>query len=171
MLVELSGYQFPRNYQSPIILLYAPYASKMALTLVIFVLVAMVTSLMINQYLELHWTACVLIQLVGGPILFATYRTYMYANFISPLRHIPQPKGALPFIGHDLALFQQPPAQDFSRWMREVQNDGLVLSPTSALSVPKISLTHSSFSSRSVSMGSLVPIAYSSPTPKRSPKS
>ncbi|KAM0715206.1 hypothetical protein Q7P37_009671 [Cladosporium fusiforme] len=64
--------------------------------------------------------------LLAGSLLFATYRTYIYPNFFSPLRHIPQPSGALPFIGHDLAAFQQPPAKDFGRWMREVDNDGLI---------------------------------------------
>jgi len=98
----------------------------------VLVLIAMITSLTINQYLELSWRASVLIPLVAGPIVYATYRTYIYSNLVSPIRHIPQPKGALPFIGHDLALFQQPPAQDFSRWMREVENDGLVSIPTSA---------------------------------------
>jgi hypothetical protein len=141
-----------------------------------FVLVATITFIIIiSQYLELHWKACVLILLAAGPILYATYRTYIYSNFISPLRHIPQPKGALPFIGHDLALFQQPPAQDFSRWMREVQNDGLVSTPPGleevALSIPNTSLTHSYLSSRFVSAGSLVPTACSSPILKRSPRS
>jgi hypothetical protein len=143
----------------------------MAQAFAILVLIVTITSLTINQYLEWHWRASVLISLVAGPIVYATYRTYMYSNFISPIRHIPQPKGALPFIGHDLALFQQPPAQDFSRWMREVQNDGLVLIPKLSFVSPEDPTNAIVLSSRSGSAGSLVPIACSSPTQKQSPKS
>jgi hypothetical protein len=107
----------------------------MAPALAIFVLIALITSFAIKPYIELHWKACILVPLVAGPILYATYRTYIYANFLSPLRHIPQPRGALPFIGQDLALFQQPPAQDFSRWMREVPNEGLVSIQPAAVEV------------------------------------
>jgi hypothetical protein len=107
----------------------------MAPALAIFVLIALIKSFAIKPYIELHWKACILVPLVAGPILYATYRTYIYANFLSPLRHIPQPRGALPFIGQDLALFQQPPAQDFSRWMREVPNEGLVSIQPAAVEV------------------------------------
>jgi hypothetical protein len=74
-----------------------------------------------------NWNTYYLILPVTELLLFSFYKTYIYPNFLSPLRHLPQPKGALPFIGHDVALFQQPPAQDFGRWMRELENDGLVI--------------------------------------------
>ena len=78
------------------------------------------------------WNVYYLVLPVIELLLFSFYKTYIYPNFLSPLRHLPQPKGALPLIGHDLALFQQPPAQDFGRWMRELENDGLVNSPTTS---------------------------------------
>ncbi|KAF2716477.1 cytochrome P450 3A4 [Polychaeton citri CBS 116435] len=98
----------------------------MSLTLALLVLVSTISSFAIKHHLGLGWDACLLPLLVAGPFLFSTYRIYIHPNFLSSLRHLPQPKGALPFIGHDLALFQQPPAQDFGRWMREVPNDGLI---------------------------------------------
>ena len=113
--------------------------------------------------------------LLVGFLIFAIYKTYIYPNFFSPLRHIPQPDGSLPFIGHDLAAFQQPPAQDFGRWMREVENDGLVClheaMHLNLVSKLKILLTQSIPVSRYASVGSLDAIACSSPTRKRSLKS
>jgi hypothetical protein len=166
---EIASLQVP--LQPSIILRYAPSASNMAPALLMFVLIAMITSFAMKTYLEWHWKACIFVPLAAVPTLYATYRTYIYSNFFSPLRHIPQPRGALPFIGHDLALFQQPPAQDFNRWMREVQNDGLVSIQHAlkklALSGPRLSLTHSCLSSRFVSADYLDLIACSSPIPKQ----
>jgi len=114
-----------------------------------------------------------MILLVAEVLLFSIYRTYVYPTFLSPLRHLPQPKGALPLIGHDLALFQQPPAQDFGRWMRELENDGLVHLPDScgAINYIKDIANVKIDLHRSVSAGYSVPNACSSQTPKPSLKS
>jgi hypothetical protein len=103
----------------------------MALILAVSAFAATVLLFVIPQHLGSSWSAYCLILLVAEVLLFSIYRTYVYPTFLSPLRHLPQPKGALPLIGHDLALFQQPPAQDFGRWMRELKNDGLVHLPDS----------------------------------------
>jgi hypothetical protein len=81
------------------------------------------------QHFGSSWNALWFIFPVAELVLLTIYKIYIYPNFLSPLRHLPQPQGALPFIGHDVALFQQPPAQDFGRWMRELENDGLVFLP------------------------------------------
>jgi hypothetical protein len=94
------------------------------------VLVSAIMALVINQYLAMQWSAYALILLISALFLGSIYKTYIYPNFLSPLRHLPRPGGALPFIGNDLALLQ-PPAQDFGGWMREVHNDGLVRLPNS----------------------------------------
>jgi hypothetical protein len=94
-------------------------------------LAAAVLPFVITKYLGSNWNAYCLILPVAELLLFTIYKIHIHPNFLSPLRHLPQPKGALPFIGHDVALFQQPPAQDFGRWMRELENDGLVLLPDS----------------------------------------
>jgi hypothetical protein len=96
-------------------------------TAVCFVVSAIIV-VAIKQFSGLRWGEHYLALLLAGSLFFASYKTYIYPNFFSPLRHIPQPDGALPFIGHDLAAFQQPPAKDFGRWMREIENDGLVFS-------------------------------------------
>jgi hypothetical protein len=93
---------------------------------VVIVVVSAIIALVVKQYLAVQWSAYTLILLVAALFLGSTYKIYIYPNFLSSLRHLPEPSGALPFIGNDLALFQQPPAQDFGRWMREVHNDGLV---------------------------------------------
>jgi cytochrome P450 len=36
-------------------------------------------------------------------------------------------QGGYPFLGHGLALFQKPPAEDFLRWMQEIPNDGILM--------------------------------------------
>jgi hypothetical protein len=98
---------------------------------VVIVLVSAIIALVVKQHLTLQWNAYTLVLLVSAAFLRPTYNIYIYPNFLSPLRHLPGPGGALPFIGNNLALFQQPPAQDYGRWMREVQNDGLVRLPNS----------------------------------------
>lgn len=104
-------------------------SSNMTTATVVFVLLSGLLVPIVKQQLELPWHVFNLLLFVLGPLLVVVYRTYIYSNFFSPLRHLPQPRGGLPLIGHDLAQFQQPPAQDFGRWMQDVPNDGLVLPP------------------------------------------
>jgi hypothetical protein len=101
-------------------------SASMSSSRVFVIVVSAIIALVIKQYLAVQWSACTLILLVAALFLGSTYKIYIYLNFLSPLRHLPEPRGALPLIGNDLALFQQPPAQDFGRWMREVHNEGLV---------------------------------------------
>ena len=98
----------------------------MAPILAAFALAAAAIPFVTIHHLESSWNAYYLVISVTELLLFSFYKTYVYPKFLSSLRHLPQPKGALPLIGHDVALFQQPPAQDFGRWMQEVENDGLL---------------------------------------------
>lgn len=135
-------------------------------------LAAAVITFLIIRHLGSSWNAYYLILPVTEPLLFSFYRTYIYPNFLSPLRHLPQPKGALPLIGHDLALFQQPPAQDLGRWIRELENDGLEFLPAPCEAFNNIQdiATVIVVSNRSVSAEFLGPIVCSSQIPRSSPK-
>ncbi|PLB51291.1 cytochrome P450 [Aspergillus steynii IBT 23096] len=55
------------------------------------------------------------------------YRLFIYPRFLSPLRHLPKAQGGYPILGHALARFKQPLAKDYSRFMREVPNEGIIL--------------------------------------------
>ncbi|KIW16852.1 hypothetical protein PV08_04042 [Exophiala spinifera] len=59
-------------------------------------------------------------------LAWGIYRMWIYPFFISPLRHLPEPKGAHPFIGHMVARLSQPPGEQQARWVKEVPNDGLI---------------------------------------------
>ncbi|WPH01325.1 Cytochrome P450 monooxygenase [Acrodontium crateriforme] len=58
--------------------------------------------------------------------LLAVYNVFIYPFFVSPLRHLPTPKGALPVLGHGLTMFSRPAGKEFSRWMATIPNDGLI---------------------------------------------
>jgi hypothetical protein len=103
---------------------------SMALVLAASAFAAAIIPFVILKHLGSSWNAPYFVLPVTELVLLTIYKAYIYPNFLSPLRHLPQPQGTLPLIGHDVALFQQPPAQDFSRWMRELENDGLVFLPT-----------------------------------------
>jgi hypothetical protein len=59
-------------------------------------------------------------------ILFL-YRAVIYPFFLSPLRHLPEGRGFLPLVGHELTLFQRPGGAPHLKMMKEVENDGLIL--------------------------------------------
>jgi hypothetical protein len=135
-------------------------------------LAAAVIPFLIIHHLGSSWNAYYFTLPVTELLLFSFYKTYIYPNFLSPLRHLPQPKGALPLIGHDLALFQQPPAQDFGRWMRELENDGLGIRPAPCETFNNIQDIANVIvvSNRFVSAEFLGPIVCSSQIPRPSPK-
>ncbi|KIY02304.1 uncharacterized protein Z520_02442 [Fonsecaea multimorphosa CBS 102226] len=54
------------------------------------------------------------------------YLLFIYPNFLSPLRDLPNAPGAYPIIGHALSQFKPPRGADYQRWTREIPNDGLI---------------------------------------------
>ncbi|KAF2102495.1 putative P450 monooxygenase [Rhizodiscina lignyota] len=70
------------------------------------------------------WTLIRLIAL--NVLLYIIYLVEIWPRLLSPLRHLPRPKGALPLLGHGLAVFNRPPGRDFLRWVTEVPNDGII---------------------------------------------
>jgi hypothetical protein len=51
----------------------------------------------------------------------------IYPFLIDPLRHLPQGRGFRPLVGHELTLFKRPGGQPHLNMMKEVENDGLIL--------------------------------------------
>ncbi|KAF2452826.1 cytochrome P450 monooxygenase [Lineolata rhizophorae] len=73
------------------------------------------------------WTAA-LIYVVGGTLLIL-YVNIIYPNLLSPLRHLPRPRGANPFFGFFITIFNNPAGEPQKRWIREIPNDGLIYYP------------------------------------------
>merc|ERR1712000_425194 len=64
---------------------------------------------------------------IANIILFFLYSILIRPYFVSPLRHIPGPKGGSLIFGHALnARRSKPPGDQFRRWMEEIPNDGLI---------------------------------------------
>ncbi|KAH8807122.1 cytochrome P450 monooxygenase [Xylogone sp. PMI_703] len=59
-------------------------------------------------------------------LLWVIYTIEIYPHFISPLRHLPSPKGGYPLIGHGLAQFKKPLGEEFLRFQRDVPNNGII---------------------------------------------
>jgi cytochrome P450 len=55
------------------------------------------------------------------------YHLVVYPFLLSPLRHLPQGKGFLPFVGHELGLFKRPTGEPHLDMIKKVDNDGLIL--------------------------------------------
>jgi hypothetical protein len=55
------------------------------------------------------------------------YKLVLYPFFLSPLRHLPQGRGFKPLVGHELTLFRRPGGEPHLKMMKEVKNDGLIL--------------------------------------------
>jgi hypothetical protein len=51
----------------------------------------------------------------------------IYPFFIDPLRHLPQAPGFRPLVGHEFTLFKRPLGEPHLKIMKEVDNDGLIL--------------------------------------------
>ncbi|KAL9585650.1 MAG: hypothetical protein Q9212_001387 [Teloschistes hypoglaucus] len=54
------------------------------------------------------------------------YRMILWPFFLTPLRHLPTPKGATWYNGHAAPIIREPSAAPMARWVDEVPNDGLI---------------------------------------------
>ncbi|EHY54727.1 Cytochrome P450 monooxygenase PC-21 [Exophiala dermatitidis] len=59
-------------------------------------------------------------------VLWFVYIVAIYPNFITPLRHLPTPKGANPIFGHVRSQFTSPRGEDYRRFIQEIPNDGII---------------------------------------------
>lgn len=60
-------------------------------------------------------------------VLYGLFATLIRPYFLSPLRHIPGPKGGSLLFGHTIQVRRSKPPGDLMRqWMEEVPNDGLI---------------------------------------------
>ena len=59
--------------------------------------------------------------------LYGCWAVLVYPALLSPLRHLPAPKGGNPIFGNTLqARFSKPRGEMSRRWMEEIPNDGLI---------------------------------------------
>ncbi|KAF2873282.1 cytochrome P450 3A4 [Massariosphaeria phaeospora] len=59
--------------------------------------------------------------------IFGIYHLIIYPFFLSPLRHLPQPRrGFIPIVGHGLSMFSQPPGNGHLKMMKNTAYDGIV---------------------------------------------
>ncbi|KAF2089548.1 putative P450 monooxygenase [Saccharata proteae CBS 121410] len=86
----------------------------------------LVKTLIPDQNLRIPITPIVLGLISLNFALWVIYKVFIYPFFVSPLRHLPQPKGGYPILAHGLVLLDKPPGAMFLRWMKEVPNDGLI---------------------------------------------
>lgn len=57
------------------------------------------------------------IALFAGQIaVYGFYAIFIYAHFVSPLRHLPQVKGGLPILGHGISLRKTGPGVMAKKW-------------------------------------------------------
>lgn len=54
------------------------------------------------------------------------YHWMIYPSYISPLRHLPGPKGGSLFMGHFFENLKNAPGKQFQTWLLEVPNDGVI---------------------------------------------
>jgi cytochrome P450 len=79
-----------------------------------------------SEYLAKTLTTVFFYVLLVNFTIFSTYTLVVYPFFLSPLRHLPNARGAKPIVGHTLGLFERPPGATHLRLMKETPNDGLV---------------------------------------------
>jgi cytochrome P450 len=65
---------------------------------------------------------CTLVQWAGWTL----YYWMIYPRFVSPLRHIPGPKGGSLFMGQFFENFKNAPGKQLQTWLKEVPNDGVI---------------------------------------------
>jgi len=86
-----------------------------------------VITLAVPQYLPKHPLLYVFLRLFAIQFaLVAFYKLTIYPRFVSPVRHLPHPKGARLIVGNGLNLSKLPRGSGFLEWMREIPNDGLI---------------------------------------------
>ncbi|KAF2672119.1 putative P450 monooxygenase [Microthyrium microscopicum] len=89
---------------------------------------AMAAMISIPQYLPTKSFATTFLGAIFLTItVWSFYQMFIYPSFVSPLRHLPHPKGGNLFLGHGLSLFKRPPGNDFLKWMNEIPNDGVLM--------------------------------------------
>ncbi|KAF2136165.1 uncharacterized protein K452DRAFT_259486 [Aplosporella prunicola CBS 121167] len=59
-------------------------------------------------------------------VIWAIWMTFIYPFVFSPLRGLPEPKGALPVLAHGFLAFKRPPGAELLKWIKEIPNDGLI---------------------------------------------
>ncbi|KAH7399149.1 cytochrome P450 [Phaeosphaeria sp. MPI-PUGE-AT-0046c] len=73
------------------------------------------------------WTSYLFAFLLCNLSIFLVYRLIVYPFILNPLKHLPQARGFLPIIGHEITMFRRPPGEPSRKAMLEVDNDGLIL--------------------------------------------
>ena len=58
--------------------------------------------------------------------IWLLYKWHIYPRFISPLRHLPSPKGGSFFMGHFFEIFKNEPGRLFQTWIAGIPNEGLI---------------------------------------------
>lgn len=72
------------------------------------------------------WTALLLFGTQW--LVYGIYAVIIYPRFVSPLRHLPQPKdGNTFFNGQWGTMIKEPSGLPMRRWINEIPNDGLIL--------------------------------------------
>lgn len=59
-------------------------------------------------------------------LVYGVYTVLIYPFFLSPFRHLPQPKGGSLFNGQWTTLIKEPSGIPMRRWINEIPNDGLI---------------------------------------------
>jgi cytochrome P450 len=54
------------------------------------------------------------------------YQWMIYPRYVSPLRHLPGPKGGSLFMGHFFENLKNAPGKQFQTWLTEIPNDGII---------------------------------------------
>jgi hypothetical protein len=65
---------------------------------------------------ETHVVETVFYAFFAQVFVWSIYLIFIYPHFLSPLRHLPQPKGGIPFIGHSWALGKYGPGVLGRKW-------------------------------------------------------
>ncbi|KIX01455.1 uncharacterized protein Z518_09181 [Rhinocladiella mackenziei CBS 650.93] len=72
------------------------------------------------------WTLLLFALTAANFTLWLVYKAGIYPYWISPLRHLPRPKGTIPFIGPGLTVLQKPMGKYHLKLMKEVPNEGTI---------------------------------------------
>lgn len=64
--------------------------------------------------------------MIANLFVLLTYRWFIYPNFVSPLRDLPQPIGGYPLIGHGMMQFSNPPGDQLRKLVNTIPNEGLI---------------------------------------------
>ncbi|OAG43494.1 hypothetical protein AYO21_02431 [Fonsecaea monophora] len=57
---------------------------------------------------------------------FSLHIVFIYPNFLSPIRHLPTPKGAVPILGHFLTGLKATRGEEYLKYSLETPNEGLI---------------------------------------------